>query len=218
MGRRREREIKAQVHAALAEFAAAIEVRLHAELDRSQRTQLALVEALRSMHGQLQERDSSIVQALDRIGDFVERATERLEADRAERRALVDGLESLARAAGALPEPSRGAPPRERVVGGTIFGGPPDIDLVGVGSDNGGGAIEVECRFGDRWVNGFEIYDIVRESDELRFRVRRLSDASVLPKLFDASEVRRVVSRSRSESQSTTADGAPTSGWHSPGR
>jgi hypothetical protein len=41
-GGRRRAQVQAEVHAALAEFAAAVEVRLHEELDRSWRTQVAL--------------------------------------------------------------------------------------------------------------------------------------------------------------------------------
>jgi hypothetical protein len=51
-------------------------------------------------------------------------------------------------------------------------------------------AVEVHCRFGDRWVGGFEVVDVVRADDGARYRLRRKSDGSVLPSLFDERDIR----------------------------
>jgi hypothetical protein len=50
--------------------------------------------------------------------------------------------------------------------------------------------VEVHCRFGDRWVDGFEIHEIVESDSVLRYRLRRCSDGYVLPTLFSDDEVR----------------------------
>ena len=52
--------------------------------------------------------------------------------------------------------------------------------------------VEVRCRFGDRWVDGFEVCDVVAHGGDLRYRLRRRSDGSVLPRLFSAEELRAV--------------------------
>jgi hypothetical protein len=50
--------------------------------------------------------------------------------------------------------------------------------------------VEVRCRFGDRWVTGFEVCEVIRFDDEIRYRLRRRSDGSVLPTLFDEQDLR----------------------------
>jgi hypothetical protein len=50
--------------------------------------------------------------------------------------------------------------------------------------------VEVRCRFGDRWVTGFEVCEVIRFDDTTRYRLRRRSDGSVLPTLFDEKDLR----------------------------
>ena len=50
--------------------------------------------------------------------------------------------------------------------------------------------IEVRCRFGDRWVTGFEVCEVIRLDDVTRYRLRRRSDGSVIPTLFDEKDLR----------------------------
>ena len=49
---------------------------------------------------------------------------------------------------------------------------------------------EVHLRFGDRWIDGFQIEETVRDGGQTRFRLRRRVDGWVLPELFDEHEVR----------------------------
>jgi hypothetical protein len=49
---------------------------------------------------------------------------------------------------------------------------------------------EVHLRFGDRWIDGFQIEETVRDGAQTRFRLRRRVDGWVLPELFDEHEVR----------------------------
>jgi hypothetical protein len=49
---------------------------------------------------------------------------------------------------------------------------------------------EMSARFGDRWVDGFEVCEAVSHGIEFRYRLRRRVDGSVLPKLFTAEEIR----------------------------
>jgi hypothetical protein len=50
--------------------------------------------------------------------------------------------------------------------------------------------VEVRCRFGDRWVTGFEVCEVIRLDDVTRYRLRRRSDGSVIPTLFDEKDLR----------------------------
>lgn len=50
--------------------------------------------------------------------------------------------------------------------------------------------VEVRCRFGDRWVTGFEVCEVIRLEDGTRYRLRRRSDGSVIPTLFEEKDLR----------------------------
>ena len=139
VGRKRKERVDAEVRAALAEFAAAVEVRVHAELERSRQTQVALIDAVRGLQAELDNRDQALAHALERIGQAIDHSSETIDAQRVERRELVETVGKLTRA---LPPPAPTvdaiAPrilPREHLVGGSVFGATDpvvtvDIDLV----------------------------------------------------------------------------------------
>jgi hypothetical protein len=54
---------------------------------------------------------------------------------------------------------------------------------------------EVRCRFGDRWVDGFEVLEVHSREGRARYRVRRRSDGSVVRKLFEAGDLESVARR-----------------------
>jgi hypothetical protein len=53
-------------------------------------------------------------------------------------------------------------------------------------------AVQVRGRFGDRWVDGFEICEVMTTPSGPRYRLRRQRDGVVLPELFDATNIRHV--------------------------
>jgi hypothetical protein len=53
-----------------------------------------------------------------------------------------------------------------------------------------GSHVEVRSRFEDRWSRGFEISEIVNTNGRDCYRVRRRSDGSILPVLFDENDLR----------------------------
>ncbi len=206
--RRRKREqIAAEVRAALAEFAAAVEIRLHAEVSRNRQTQIALIDAVKTLREDIVSRDGDLAHALENVTRVIDRTADSIDADRDERRALVEAVVALAqtmseKAIGEvppLPELKRG----DRVLGGTIFGSAtielvPDLEEIErenayrrveqPASTNRG--VEVQCRFGTEWVEGYEVFDVVHDDDMIRYRVRRLSDGSIPDSLFAISDVR----------------------------
>jgi hypothetical protein len=50
--------------------------------------------------------------------------------------------------------------------------------------------VEVRSRFEARWSRGFEVSEIVHNEGAERFRLRRRSDGSELPVLFEADDLR----------------------------
>ena len=217
-GKRKER-VDAEVRAALAEFAAAVEVRVHAELERSRQTQVALIDAVRGLQAELDNRDQALAHALERIGQAIDHSSETIDAQRVERRELVETVGKLTRA---LPPPAPPvdaiAPrilPREHLVGGSVFGATDpvvtvDIDLVAEerrdeheaeaearrASMNGTATrptdhVEVQCRIEGQWIDGFEVFEIIQDGGLRRYRLRRLSDGVVMPVQYAARDVRR---------------------------
>jgi hypothetical protein len=184
LGRRKRTRVQAEVQRTLAEFAAAVEVRLHAELDRSRQTQLTLIDSVRTLRQEVGARDTDLARALDGVGQAIDHAAEVVDSDRLERRALVEALGSLTREVTERPFAYVAPDPPDRVIGGSFSGG----ELREAGAVHRG--VEVQCRFGSRWVDGFEVCEVVVDGDALRYRVRRQSDGSVLPKLLEAGEVR----------------------------
>jgi hypothetical protein len=77
-------------------------------------------------------------------------------------------------------------------------------------------AVEVRGRFGDRWVDGFEICEVMETPEGHRYRLRRHRDGVVLPELFDATSIRHV----ETFDQLATTNGAHVSpgNGHSNGR
>jgi hypothetical protein len=56
-----------------------------------------------------------------------------------------------------------------------------------------GDRVEVHTKFSDSWVGGFQIAEIIPEG----YRVRRMSDGSILPGYTSETDVRRARSRAR---------------------
>ena len=153
-----------------------------------------------------------ILRLLEVVTSMCDHVIEYIEADRAERRLMVETLTQLGHvitdgAAAALADRARRPPrcadgtpeTRERVIGGSMPAGPdPVIDLrppetavEAIRRDARRIAVEVG-RFGDRWVDGFEICEVMTTPDGPRYRLRRHRDGVVLPELFDATSIRHV--------------------------
>ncbi len=192
---------------------------------------------------------AEILRLLEVVTNMCDHVIEYIEADKADRRLMLETLTQLGRvitdgaatiaavsaqalAAPAAPVtievadvPTDPAPtpagafavaPGERVLGGSMPAGPePVIDLVEpepepdpepspepqpefatVAPPSAAAtmeiAVEVRGRFGDRWVDGFEICEVMTTPDGPRYRLRRQRDGVVLPELFDATNIRHV--------------------------
>ena len=142
---------------------------------------------------------TELVRVLEVVTTMCDHVIEYIEADRAERRMMIEALTRLTRTISdqvVLPTAPNGnghygeelEPSPERLIGGSMPAGPDRIVDVREPDQ----AVEVRCRFGDRWVDGFEICEVLKEDRGVRYRLRRRIDGFVLPELFDAVDIRHV--------------------------
>lgn len=162
------------------------------------------------------EMQTEFLRVLEVVTRMCDHVIEYIEADRAERKIMVETLGQLARviatntnavesAASAkhVPVPTVGA---EHVIGGSMERGPdPVVDLREPGTvpDN---RVEVRCSFGEgeRWVDGFEIIDVIAGDDGPMYRLRRQRDGAILPQLFEAASIRHAESFQELSAERTT--------------
>ncbi len=163
-----------------------------------------------------------VLRLLEVVTNMCDHVIEYIEADRVERRLMVETLTQLghvitegaataAAVAAAAVAPRASVAPldaptaesfeaHERVIGGSMPAGPETVlDLREAEREpwNPGAsateiAVEVRGRFGDRWVDGFEICEVMTTPDGPRYRLRRNRDGVVLPELFDATSIRHI--------------------------
>ena len=125
---------------------------------------------------------------------------------------VVGGTLALPPPTSATPAPTSTPASRETVIGGTVdparteeVESDPamvevDLDAVDLVAETDVSpasrrplhpdGVEVRCRFGDRWVTGFEVCEVIRLDDVTRYRLRRRSDGSVIPTLFEEKDLR----------------------------
>jgi hypothetical protein len=214
--RRRERErrdAEAEARSAWLDAAALLEARSRADFKQVHDANLALVDTLTELRADFARRDAHLSATLAQLGSVCVTLTERIEADREERRELVQTITALA---SALAEHVNA--PAGQLIGGSVYGTRPDddtvhdivhddvpatIDLVALEGDAAASAPVpgdvVRCRFGDRWVDGFEILEVHSRGGRARCRVRRRSDGSIVRKLFETTDLQVIVRRPQVE-------------------
>ncbi len=212
--------LREEVQSAMTDTAAVLSGRVRSEIEHRMGEPRALVAGIQGVRETIAGRDSELVHALERVGTTCESLAERVHLDRVDQRALTDAISRLTTAvarAGSFALPPGGG--HATVVGGTVEPTPtpsdaiftradlvdaePDreIDLEAIdaapepappriGRRVRPDGVEVRCRFGDRWVTGFEVCEVIQVDDTSRYRLRRRSDGSVIPTLFDEKDLR----------------------------
>ena len=212
-GRRRRQEAEALVLAArdrldvnaaqtavLVETVSALKATISAEIERTRRLEAKADATAVARNDALAAQAAGVSAALERVASMYSRLTEQLEADRLERPALAEALGHLGRRL-APPDPAR-----PRVLGGSVFAAPevdpheivleeeavrvvPSASAFDLGT-------AVCCRFGDQWIDGVEIVEVVDGSPQPSYRLRRRQDGYVIPALFCARDLRAAQQRS----------------------
>jgi hypothetical protein len=203
------RNAEDEARSAWLDAAALLEARSRADYKQVHDANLALVDTLTELRADFARRDEHLSATLAQLGSVCVTLTERIESDREERRELVQTITALA---SALAEHVQA--PAAQLIGGTVYGTPHDdelvddvspttIDLVALDGDvvlaSPSPGDVVRCRFGDRWVDGFEILEVHSRGGRARCRVRRRSDGSIVRKLFEATDLQVVVPRQQTE-------------------
>jgi hypothetical protein len=117
----------ADARALLADAIARIETNLFVDRQHHETLQLAATAAVERLRHSFDDHATDVAGALERIAASYELLADRVDAERIERRALVDALTALA-----LPPQSTPSPLEPRVLGGSFFassGGSNDIDI-----------------------------------------------------------------------------------------
>ncbi|MBM3673694.1 MAG: hypothetical protein FJW88_01895 [Actinobacteria bacterium] len=166
----------------------------------------------------LAQRDGELSTLVERVAATCERLEARADADRAERQALAEALTRIAETL-AVRQVAPG--PASEVGARTVIGGSvhpaeatalrtvepempepaaeepvivlPDerLSRQGAAPLGAGDECSVRFRFDNRWIDGFEICETMRQDGHVRYRLRRRLDGWVLPELFEAADVRR---------------------------
>jgi hypothetical protein len=140
-----------------------------------------------------EDRSADLLRVLDTVTRLCERVMDALDEDRAERRLMVDALMRLTdvlpprTSVVEFPRPESNV---DRLIGGSMPAGPEPEPVIDIRDNDR--AVEVRCRFGDNWVDGFEICEVINAELGVQYRLRRRVDGVVLPELFDAADIRHV--------------------------
>jgi predicted transcriptional regulator len=200
-------EISRLLHAEVVEARAEIETSVQARVD----------DLATGLDRDARAREQSLSESLDRVATALDAIAEQLAADARDHRASLAAVEFVAREM-ALAFIRPAGPGVATVLGGTIE--PHTVDLTfdalahaevqprdGMGpqaiaaptgesreSDDielrPGCIVEVRSRFQNRWVDGFEVVEIVERDGIEHYRLARHADHVQLPVLFDACDLR----------------------------
>ena len=186
-------DVNAGETAVLVKTIAALKATISGEVERARRLEATAEATARARHEALAAHAADVSAALEHVASMYARLAERVEADRLERPALAEAIGQLGRQLGA-PDPTR-----PRVLGGTVFAAPrEEAHEVRVGEErvDAPPAITfdigsaVSCRFGDQWIDGVEIAEVLDDATPPSYRLRRRQDGYLLPPRFCARDLR----------------------------
>ncbi len=148
---------------------------------------------IRAMRSHLTSRDVELRADLGKAIEHARLLGQSLDQERAERVTL---LEALVRLTDSVSSERSIHSDGQKAIGGSIAPGPLSAD----------GRIEVRSQFGNRWVSGFAVHEVILGDDgSVGYRLRRGTDGFVLPAVFPEADVRAADS-----STSWTAVGSRT--------
>ena len=149
------------------------------------------------------EMQGEFLRVLEVVTRMCDHVIEYIEADRAERKIMVDTLSQLARVIATNANAVESAASRhvpiptvagEQIIGGSMERGPEPVVDLREPEPVPDTRVEVRCSFGEgeRWVDGFEIIDVTDGDDGPMYRLRRQRDGAILPQLFEAASIRHI--------------------------
>jgi len=190
----------AHERALLADAITKLESTLAAEAQQRADVQLSTEAAASTLLSSVENHATDLARAVEDVARMCALLADRIDTERDERRALVEAVTVLARRAlesSSVIEPDLNKP---RLLGGNVYASPPtpnDGEVVLFDESANGrehmsrldvGAA-VRYRFGDSWIDGLEICDVVGDGTDVRYRLRRATDEYVLPAQFERRDL-----------------------------
>jgi len=178
----------------LADAISKLESTLAADIDQRANLQAATEKSLGSLRESVSGNVTDLSKGVEEIARMCALLAEHIDSERTERRALIEAVGMLARQS-IEPDPSK-----PRLVGGNVYAAPDagneaEIVLIDDGHDERERAPRfaigdaVRCRFGDGWIDGLEVCELVADGDRVRYRLRRAADQYVLPARFEGRDL-----------------------------
>jgi hypothetical protein len=184
-----------QERVALADAIAKLEATLATDLVQRTQAQAATESAVAHLREAVGGHGSDLAEAVHEMARMCSLLAEHIESERTERKALIDAVGLLAQH---MMESNALAPAAPRVIGGSVYATADDHDeIVLVDDENDrtshwtrlGVGARVRCRFGDGWIGGLEVCELLGDGPTVRYRVRRTIDEYVLPARFERRDL-----------------------------
>ncbi len=152
-----------------------------------------------TLRDSVNDHATDLARAVEAVARMCAMLADRIETERDERRALVEAVSKLAQRV--LESPSAVEPDvnKPRLLGGNVYPSPPSPDGEIVILDEAANGRDhmprldvgapVRCRFGDGWIDGLEVCDVVGDGADVRYRLRRAADEYVLPAQFERRDL-----------------------------
>ena len=202
--------------ARLADALSALNATISAELERTQRLEATADATAGALQHALSAQSADVSDALEHVAAMYALLAQRIDDDRVERSTLTEAMRQLARPPAAAPALTE--PDRPRVLGGSMFAVPAPVASTS-GNDDAVDLITeipyeigtaVCCRFGDQWIDGVEVVEVLGNPTKPVYRLRRRQDDYVLPALFGPGDLRAAP---RATNGSTNGDVESRSRW-----
>jgi hypothetical protein len=127
---------RAEISEAVAEGTVRLERLLQGQLDTLAQAQAIVIESVATTRREMERRESDLVQVLGLVSDLCRHAIDVIEADRIEHHRFLASLaEAVTPDITAPPSAPAVGSPTEKVLGGTVFASPVDVDLNEIEAD-----------------------------------------------------------------------------------
>ncbi len=194
----------AHERALLADAITKLESTLAAEMQQRADVRSSTEDTVNTLRNSLNDHATDVARAVEDLARMCGLLAERIDTERDERRALVEAVTLLAQRALESPAATEPEVHKPRLLGGNVYPPPPsapeaEIVLIEDAPNNGQDHLPrlavgeaVRCRFGDGWIDGLEVCEIVGDGADVRYRLRRSVDEYVLPAGFDRRDLEPV--------------------------
>ncbi len=185
----------AHERALLADAIAKLESTLAAEVEQRAVFRSSTEAAANTLRDSVNDNATDLARAVEAVGRMCAMLADRIDTERDERRALVEAVSALARRA--LESPSTIEPDvnKPRLLGGSVYSSPPspEGEVVEANGRDHMSRLDVGAavryRFGDSWIDGLEVCEVVGDGADVRYRLWRAVDEYVLPAQFDRRDL-----------------------------